>query len=774
MRLDGHTRSAAHKDPKLNFSVWDSRSVPGCIHTRVSCASLMAKFVLVASAAVTPAVAADSAFELPKILDVQLGFVGKYKVGYWTPVNVKVRSGQRGWKGRVELTAPDGDGLSARFIGTQNFVDMLPQQEMTIAAIAKFGRIQSSLGVMLIGSDDRIVERLFTPNELPEARPATHQFVVHVGKTMGIEEIVRTLDRSDIMVRELNETAGLPIHWAAYDGVDTLIMTTGQLELYSSLMSNQVDAIERWVKMGGQLILSVGHNGNELLGQEGLLQPFLPGEFDGVVDQCQTVGLENFADVPHQIEMPRKADGRCQLIMTLLHQPAGKIELIERGGSRRSPVVVRTPHGLGQVVFVAVDLDRDPIAEWKGRERFIARLLEWTLSKRPRNESPATVGPMRHSGYSDLTGQLRGALDQYREVSFVPFWLVAVLVTGYLVLIGPVDYLLVRHVLRRVQWTWLTFSFMVVGACILAYSLTTKLKGENLYVNQVDIADVDTTTGFVRGTTWAHTYSPATRTYDLSLSPSIACGGDAWRDHEVLLSWQGLPGTALGGMNTTSTAERMSDAYVIDTRGDSSMKSAGIWGIPIQIWSSKGFHARWHGELDLPAISKLQVQSDGRLRGEIGSPLACDLTDCFLYYTPWAYNIGKVSAGQTVTVGSASERSSLQWRLTRRTYSDRGDMTTPWDQYSRNVPRIIEMMMFHDLAGGEAYTGLSNHYQTYVDLSSHLSIGRAILVGRTHSAVATLRSGNESLEDHYDQQWTFYRFILPVMRSSETLKSTRN
>jgi len=50
--------------------------------------------------------------------------------------------------------------------------------------------------------------------------------------------------------------------------------------------------------------------------------------------------------------------------------------------------------------------------------------------------------PVASTGITDLSGQLRGALDQFAGVSLVPFSVVAGLVFLYILLIGPGDYLL--------------------------------------------------------------------------------------------------------------------------------------------------------------------------------------------------------------------------------------------------------------------------------------------------------------------------------------------
>src|SRR5690606_29737313 len=97
-----------------------------------------------------------------------------------------------------------------------------------------------------------------------------------------------------------------------------------------------------------------------------------------------------------------------------------------------------------------------------------------------------TLGAVTTLGFVDLAGQLRGALDQFPDVPLVPFWLVAILIAAYIACIGPVDYYLVRHVLKRPESTWVTFSLTVVlfaaGAAGLAYNL----KGNELRVNQLD------------------------------------------------------------------------------------------------------------------------------------------------------------------------------------------------------------------------------------------------------------------------------------------------
>jgi hypothetical protein len=140
-----------------------------------------------------------------------------------------------------------------------------------------------------------------------------------------------------------------------------------------------------------------------------------------------------------------------------------------------------------------------------------------------------------------------------------------------------------------------------------------------------------------------------------------------------------------------------------------------------------------------------------------------ELSDCRVHFGSWAFRLdatrGVLAPGQTTRI--ERERAlNLQWRLTGRRVIDSKDFSTPWDQHTLAVPKILEMMMFHSAAGGETYTQLVNRYQAYVDLSEHLSVGRAILIGRAEEPAMSLIDGEQPLSA--DQHWTYFRIVFPV------------
>jgi hypothetical protein len=151
------------------------------------------------------------------------------------------------------------------------------------------------------------------------------------------------------------------------------------------------------------------------------------------------------------------------------------------------------------------------------------------------------------------------------------------------------------------------------------------------------------------------------------------------------------------------------------------------------------------------------------LAGSIRNPLNVDLTECMLLYDHWAYSLARVDARQQVSFDESLAPRNLDTLLRQRRIEDMKDVTTPWDQSLTHVPRILQMVMFHEAAGGRAYTGLLHRHRGEVDLSDHLQTGRAVLVGRAPSpAVRLTVNGQTPVGKEEGQQWTYFRMVFPV------------
>jgi hypothetical protein len=236
------------------------------------------------------------------------------------------------------------------------------------------------------------------------------------------------------------------------------------------------------------------------------------------------------------------------------------------------------------------------------------------------------------------------------------------------------------------------------------------------------------------------------------------------------LAWQGLPGNALGGLESRQPVLFSREAYEIQGPG----QSPAMDDLTIQIASSKALGGTWTANTSLPSQTNLTIDRYGLLAGEFRSPLPIRLGDCLLAHGEKLYRLGTLEPGERVALADLPPL-NLEARLTERRVEQSKDVSTPWEQDSVDVPRIVQMLMFHDAARGRSYTGLTDRYQPRLDLSEHVRLGQAVLVGRGEAPVVKISAGDGAVPDSAAplaadenlQTWTWYRILLPVNRPAD-------
>jgi hypothetical protein len=715
-----------------------------------------------------------------EITGVRVGFNGLYKVGLWTPVTVFFKGGPETVTGLVQLTLPDGDGLPSR-VTSQRPYQVTAGQTASVMLFAKFGRIESELRAALVDAKGEQVFALRrfdsvhdpqSPELLSSALFSGQQLVVTIGSSIGIEDAIKLHlrdEKATIAHTRLENLDQLPTRWYGYEGVDSLVLSTSRAEIYRKLteQSDQLKALEEWVERGGRLVISAATRAPELL-QDGPLARFAPGELIKVTTLTRTSELESYSETQEPIVFRRGSNAAIPVAQ--FGAITGRIEAPD-SQQTELPLVVRRPFGLGEVVYVAVDLDQPPLVEWKGRGQFVSKLIGLPAAGSDAS-TEAGDGGMTSTGLTDLSSQLRGALDQFDDIVLVPFWVVASLIFLYIVLIGPGDYFLVRNVLKRMELTWITFPAIVLVFSGGAYFAATQLKGNRLQINQVDLVDtvLDERRPQVRGTTWLNVFSPRAETYHLTLAPHGQAGQPVEEDESsVLLSWLGLPGSALGGMDP-----KTGQLPLTDQPYDFSPDLEELIGMPIHVWSTKSLTAQWSMPAPFGMQADLKRAPDDTLIGELTSELSVPLKDCWLAYDRWVYPLGDIAPSATIDLADRwKEREVLSSRLTRNRmeYDEQKkqhiSVSSPYDRESFDVPTILREMMFYEASGGYGYAGLLNRYQHTVDLSGHLRLGRAIFIGMSDQAAAQLRRNTDgqswqTVSSPQDKHWTCYRYVIPI------------
>jgi hypothetical protein len=697
----------------------------------------------------------------PEILGVTVGFDGHYRAGSWAPVRIEVRGGEQEFRGKLFITTLDGDALPVQHVWGEGEAVSIPAKESrTIQFSVKFGRQAPRLPILLEGTSGGKPIAVRSETVLPQAMRSDRPCILNLGPALATNESVtrraRTADATPVVLAP--DIAQLPDSWLGYDAIDTVILTTSDVQLLARFSDQQIRALQQWITLGGRFVLCVGAHGAEVLGKDGRWADFAPGPFEQVVALRNTSPLESYTGASQRLSTLASSEG---IPFTLLGKVDGKVELFDVMPGRQRPMIVRAPLGFGLVIFVGFDLDRAPFDRWDGRARLVQLILHHDAADRGETgQDKASATQRVEYGYQDISGQLRSALDQFPDVTLVAFSWVAGLLLLYIALIGPLDYFLLRDIVRRMEWTWLTFPLYVAAFIALAVLLNSRFRTDSTKINHLELVDVDQTSGTVRGTSWTHVYAPRFAQHDFELRPTdMWLGGSA--DSGRLIAWHGLPGSALGGLDVDATVVAPSaDKWQIRFAPGNVSSMAGV---PFPVASTRSILGRWWSNVQLSQSAGLSRDADGLLRGELVNPLPTELQDCMVFYENWVYRLNRsvLAPGQRTRI-ELERALNLQWRLTGRRVVNTKEVGTTWDLNSLDASKILEIMMFHGAAGGESFTHLTNRYQSYVDLSQHLRLGRAILLGRSRSQVTQPRLDGGEVPAKDQQTSTHFRVVFPV------------
>ncbi len=688
------------------------------------------------------------------ISDITIGINGLYKLGAWAPVRVTLSADAQSLDGTLRILVPDGDGqMSAYESGAYSIGAGQGQQVWTYV---KVGRATFPLTAEFVETGGQVHQKTIPNRDVPKPRLSSEGTVISIGRDPDVETALKLRvrpAREQLFHRSIRETSALPNHLLGYAGIDVIMIIASDAEMLAQLNDQQREAIISWTRLGGSLVVTAATDSDQWEGGH----PFhsvLPCTVDGIAMQRQTTGIEQFAKATTPV-----GSLSSQIPIAVISGVDGRVEVSEGLGTRR-PAVVRGAVGLGQSVFVGVDLSAGPFAKWQDRPRFVSRLLGLALRGEQADEQLADLDPgvALSLGFDDLVGQLRIALDRFPGVRLVPFSMTASLIALYILLVGPLDYWVLRR-WRRTSWTWLTFLSSVVGFTLLAVVLSQLWKGDAMRVNQATIVDIDVPSSTVRGTSWAHVFSPRSEEFELD---TAVANQQMASDVRRSVNWHGLPGEGFGGMSSDLKSTALARTYRVQVDTEPSDEAhVFLQDYPIAVWSSRSLISRWWGSLPLKIDTNLREATERQLVGTVPNPFPFELQDVYLMYDRWAYAIGDVRTGMAIKMEGRSIIDT-QTLLTRRRVVNGRNVITPWNVENTDVDTILKMMMFYGSSKGRSYTNLRHSQQARIDLSDHLKIGRAVLIGRTKQPAVQITFDGKPVAAESQRNWTYYRLVLPV------------
>lgn len=277
--------------------------------------------------------------------------------------------------------------------------------------------------------------------------------------------------------------ADLPTRIEAWSALDRLVWQDVDA---SQLSTEQLSAMRGWLALGGRLVIVGGSAGIGVLG--GFPDAILPYRPTATIDVAGASLTGLLGTVP-----PGAGD-----------VPAMAGDLIQgralvTSGDR--VVAAQTAYGSGGVTVLGLD----PTVGW---------VAEATAS---RSLWPALI-PGRSDGRVGMAddSNIVTAVSNLPSLALPPLGGLLLLLFGYIALIGPINYLILRRLDRR-EWAWVTMPILIVGFAVGAYGFGSALRGSSIIVNQVGIVRgaPDATEGSAQ--VYLGVFSPARGTYQVAV-----------------------------------------------------------------------------------------------------------------------------------------------------------------------------------------------------------------------------------------------------------------
>ena len=406
---------------------------------------------------------------------------GHARVGTWMAIQIELANSGPAVKGELRLAG--GASGRTRFSVPVDLPTDARQAYLLHAQPPAFGQ---TVKVELVGGDKTISS-------------ADVRFLAHDSTQLVIGILA---EQPQGIIRELNLDPGsnglapavvslgiadLPDRLEAWGTLDRLIWQDVDS---NSLTPQQLAALRGWIAGGGRLVIVGGTAGiGTLSGLPDDLLPFRPSTTIDIAP-ASIVSLVGLA--------PAEATDVPSFAGTLTSGQA-----LATSGDR--VIAADLDYGSGSVSVIGFD----PTTSWLATSHDVDSLWRRFLPQR------TTSGPVVAADDS----QIVGAVSQLASLALPPIGGLIAILGGYILLIGPLNYLILKRLDRR-ELAWVTMPALIVIFAAAAYVFGTTLRGTDIIVNEVAV--VRGAPGATEGAAQVYVgvYSPTSSTYQLEFPGS--------------------------------------------------------------------------------------------------------------------------------------------------------------------------------------------------------------------------------------------------------------
>jgi len=285
--------------------------------------------------------------------------------------------------------------------------------------------------------------------------------------------------------------ADLPDRPEPLRGIETIVWAADS----SGLREAQRRTLERWIAAGGQLVVLGGPDWQARAAGFGAL---LPVDGLAAVDDAPLAPLAEWTG-------SAPPDGATSLTASVGTLRDGAVALV---GSDDGAVFAAIARGAGRVAWLGFDLATEPFRAWPGAAVLWGRVVpDDRLQFQMIGPGPAE---------DEVVNFMTQALANLPALEVPPAELLLAFIIGYILLIGPGSYVVLRRIDRR-ELAWVTAPLLVLVFSAGSYGIGASMKGSDIIVNQIAIVRSTTDGTAASVSSYAGIFSPTRSSYDLTV-----------------------------------------------------------------------------------------------------------------------------------------------------------------------------------------------------------------------------------------------------------------
>ena len=435
-------------------------------------------------------------------MQVSAGFDTRYRNGNWVPIHITLRNNGADFSGALSISNPSGPVVqtpsSTVPVSTyQEAIMLLHGTQKQVTMYLPIYTLQGVPGITvhLLDLHGNILQSQSAPLHMLDPEDVFVGLLSDQSTGFDPLQTLQLPGQNGLIVIQFLNAQTMPSMAAVLNNFKLIVLDNFTT---SRLTNEQLMALQTWVNRGGALIEIGGPQWRQTL--RPLPAGLLPVSVHGTSILPAGIHLLPIGgSTAEAIRAPASASTIQIPITVSTATVQSDARTILSAGI--TPLLVQANVGQGSIFYLAFDPTAEPIASWPDVSTLWKDLL---FRSRGEQLIPPIFDPDPSVGTAYSLAKLQHLLFPLATPS--P-WVLLLFFLGYLIVLGPVRWLIIRRLKRR-EWSWRIVLSAIVVFSLLNYGIALYQQGASIVSNSLSIIRLSHAGSFAHSTSYVGLYVP--------------------------------------------------------------------------------------------------------------------------------------------------------------------------------------------------------------------------------------------------------------------------